>query len=116
MTTEEDAVKKREEREERNFQLSRDDRTPVGIRKQREYDDVKGGVGVWGGSAEGQRSSGGVKAPGVHSLSLPTLLLLEELTDVLRSHNLPGKRWWSHDTGSHMVSTDLNNSKYQFVL
>lgn len=36
----------------------------------------------------GQRSSGGVKMPGVYSPSLPTLLLLKELTDVLGGHNL----------------------------
>lgn len=45
----------------------------------------------------GQRSSGGIKMPGVHSPPLPTLLLLEELTDVLGGHDLSVADSSSHD-------------------
>lgn len=55
-------------------------------------------------SAGGQRSSGAVERSGVDSSSLPTLLLLEELTDVIRSHDLSENRQQSHDIRSHMIS------------
>lgn len=60
----------------------------------------RGGGGSGRGHPRGQRSSGGVKTARVHSLPLPTLLLLEELTDVLGGHDL-----WVADGSGHMTGS-----------